>query len=323
MSETTKNRILGCLKGLAVGDAIGKQTETLAFEQIKEWYPNGINGFEGKIGTIMPRYQNRHYGWKFGETTDDTEQTIAVAESIVEEGKVLHGKIGEKLMLCKKSNRPTLHLGKFQQFGDVNRVVYDGDGCGGAMRVAPIGIIYSSDKIHEIVSAVFECCIPTHGGQLAICAAASIAGAVSAAIDGKSPDEILKIAVSASIEAQKYRNPTGDFKYDDVLINMYDDISQQNEIDINYLNEKYFPKTTINIVPLAIVLALTTKSAEKSTLLATNLGGDSDSVASMSSAIAGAISPDTINNEWYENVQTVNEIDLINLAEKLYSFRNI
>ncbi|MFD3157565.1 ADP-ribosylglycohydrolase family protein [Haloimpatiens sp. FM7330] len=322
MSEITKNRILGCLKGLAVGDAIGKQTETLAFEQIKEWYPNGINGFQGEIGTIMPRYKNRHYDWKFGETTDDTEQTIAVAKAIIEEGKVSHSKIGEKLMLCKKSNRPTLHLGKFQQFGDVNRVVYDGDGCGAAMRVAPIGIIYSSDKIHEIVSAVFESCIPTHGGQLAICAAASIAGAVSAAIDGKSTDEILKIAVNASIEAQKYRNPTGNYKYNEILINMYEDILQQNEIDINYLNDKYFPKTTINIVPISIVLALITKSAEKSTLLAANLGGDSDSVASMSSAIAGAISPDTINAQWYENVQAVNGNDLIDLADKLYLFRN-
>lgn len=322
MSNIIKNRILGCLKGLAVGDAIGKQTETLSFEQIKDWYPNGINGFEGEIGTIMPRYENRHYDWKFGETTDDTEQTIAVAKAIIEEGKVTHSKIGEKLMLCKKSNRPTLSLGRFQQLGDVNRVSFDGDGCGAAMRVAPIGIIYSSDKIQEIVSAVFESCIPTHGGQLAICAAASIAGAVSAAIDGKSRDEIFRIAVSASKEATKYRSSSNDIKFDEILIHMYDDLIQQNKIDINYLNENYFPKTTINIVPLSIVLALITNSAEKSTLIASNLAGDSDSVASMSSAIAGAMSPETVNNKWYENVQAINGNELIELAEKLYLLRN-
>ncbi|WP_138205697.1 ADP-ribosylglycohydrolase family protein [Haloimpatiens lingqiaonensis] len=322
MSETTKSRILSCLKGLAVGDAIGKQTETLSFEKIKEWYPNCINGFEGKLGTIMPRYIDRHYEWKFGETTDDTEQTIAVAESIIEEGTVSHSKIGEKLMLCKKSNRPTLQLGKFQQLRDVNRVVYDGDGCGAAMRVAPIGIIHSSDKLHEIVSDVFECCIPTHGSQLAICAAASIAGAVSAAIDGKSIENIFEIALKANIESEKYRKSNEDLKYCEALMHMYQDLSSRSEIDINYLNENYFPKTTINIVPLSIVIALITKSAEKSTLLAANLGGDSDSVASMSSAIAGAISPDTVNNKWYDSVRAVNENNLIELGERLYLLRH-
>jgi ADP-ribosylglycohydrolase len=321
MSEIIKKRILGSLKGLEIGDAIGKQTETLTIEQIMDWYPNGITGFEGEPGTIMPRYQNRHYHWKFGETTDDTEQSIAVAKSIIEEGKVRHAKVGEKLMGCKKSNRPTLQLGKFQQLGDINRVAYDGDGCGAAMRVAPVGIIYSSNRLQEIVAAVFESSIPTHGGQLAISAAASIAAAVSASIDGKQDSEIFEIAVQASREAKKYRIPSDDVKFDEVLIHMYEDLGRQKDLNIRYLNANYFPKTTINIVPLAISLALITKSAEKTALIAANIGGDSDSVASMGAAIAGAMSPETINEKWYEMVQSVNKNELLELGESLYSLR--
>lgn len=322
MSGIVKNRILGCLKGLEVGDAIGKQTETLTFDQIKEWYPNGIRGFEGEIGTIMPRYQNRHYDWRFGETTDDTEQSIAVAKAIVEEGMVRHTKVGEKLMACKKSNRPTLQLGKFQQLGDISRVAYEGDGCGAAMRVVPVGVIFSSDRIQEIVSAAFEASIPTHGGQLSICAAAAMAGEVSAAIDGKQSDEIFEIAVSASREAKKYRKSSNNIEFHEALIHMYEDLVRQEEIKVSYLNEKYFPKTTIDIVPLAISLALITKSAEKVTLIAANLGGDSDSVASMGSAIAGAMYPETVNEKWYEIVQSVNGNELLELGKKLYYFRN-
>jgi ADP-ribosylglycohydrolase len=321
MSEIAKKRILGSLKGLEIGDAIGKQTETLTFEQIIDWYPNGINGFEGEVGTIMPRYKNRHYHWRFGETTDDTEQSIAVAKAIIEEGEVKHTKVGEKLMRCKKSNRPTLQLGKFQQFGDISRVAYEGDGCGAAMRVAPVGIIYSSNRVEEIVSVVFESSIPTHGGQLAISAAASIAAAVSASIDGKQSSEIFEIAVQASRKAKKYRHPSDDVKFDEVLIHTYEDLRRQKDINISYLSANYFPKTTIHIVPLAISLALITKSVEKTTLIAANIGGDSDSVASMASAIAGAISPETINEKWYEMVQSVNENELLELGESLYSLR--
>lgn len=321
MSDIILDRIKGCLKGLAVGDAIGKQTETLEFDQIKSWYPYGIKGFEGKIGTIMPRYINRHYDWKFGETTDDTEQSLAVAKAIVENNEITHGIVGQKLMLCKKSNRPTLQLGKFQQIGDSERVSYDGDGCGAAMRVAPIGIIYSSGRLNEVVNSVFESCIPTHGGQLAICAAAAIAGAVAAAIDGKCEDDILQAALSGSIEAEKYRSPLGSTKFDEVLYSMYEDLVRKEELDLNYLKEKYFPRTTVNIVPLSIVLALITKSAEKATLIAANIGGDSDSVASMSSAIAGAMAPKTVNAEWYKCVKSVNGDELTEMADKLYSLR--
>ena len=45
----------------------------------------------------------------------------------------------------------------------------------------------------------------------------------------------------------------------------------------------------MTIVPLALGLATTMQSAEEAILLAANIGGDSDSVASIAGGILGAI----------------------------------
>lgn len=74
-------------------------------------------------------------------------------------------------------------------------------------------------------------------------------------------------------------------------------------------------------VPLAINLALITGSAEDTILLAANLGGDSDSVASIGAAIAGSLDPDTVNETWFHVVQSVNGDDLVEIAQALAQLR--
>ena len=56
MTVTVADRILGCLKGIATGDSIGKQTEMLAHDDVLHWYPHGIRGFEGTPRSVIPRY---------------------------------------------------------------------------------------------------------------------------------------------------------------------------------------------------------------------------------------------------------------------------
>ncbi len=88
-------RIIACLKGIATGDAIGKQTEALSHADVLRWYPDGIHGFHGRPGDIIPRYvRNRKREWRIGETTDDTEQTIAVAKAVLREVRVSHAAVG-------------------------------------------------------------------------------------------------------------------------------------------------------------------------------------------------------------------------------------
>src|SRR5215469_7001486 len=97
-----QERVLGCFKALSTGDAIGKQTETLSRAGVLRWYPGGITGFHGRPGDVIPRYGGKRYEWRIGETTDDTEQTLAVARALLREGRVNRRSIGQELLQCRK-----------------------------------------------------------------------------------------------------------------------------------------------------------------------------------------------------------------------------
>lgn len=71
-----KNRFFGVLPGLAVGDALGAGTEFLTADDIAEQHPNGLREITG----------GGSFEWKAGEPTDDTQLTLALAESLVASG---------------------------------------------------------------------------------------------------------------------------------------------------------------------------------------------------------------------------------------------
>jgi ADP-ribosylglycohydrolase len=180
-----EDRVIGCFKGMAAGDAIAKQTETLTRADVHKWYPGGITGFHGRPGDVIPRYLGKRYQWRIGETTDDTEQTIAVARAILREGDASHEAIGKELLQCKKSVHPGVSMWSFLQLGDPAHIASESDGCGAAMRAAPVGVIFPPTRLDRLIRGAYECAIPTHGGQLAICAAAAVACAVSAAVEAQ------------------------------------------------------------------------------------------------------------------------------------------
>jgi len=318
-----KERILACLKGIATGDAIGKQTETLSHHGVLGWYPGGIHGFEGSPGTSIPRYVgNARRAWRIGETTDDTEGTIAVARAILRERNVHHASVGRELLKCTKSvHSGVKSLWEFHQARDPARVTQRHDGCGAAIRVAPVGALYKSDRLEDIVAASREASISTHGGALAIAAAASNAAAVSAAIDGASALEIVEFARRAAVQAERERSGSVAATFAEAVHTIHNDLRQWSELRPAEVAARYFPKDPLTIVPLALALGTVMQSAEAAILLAANIGGDSDSVASIAGAILGARYPDTVNDEWYTVVEKVNSHDLLSLAEGLAALR--
>jgi ADP-ribosylglycohydrolase len=317
----TDERAVACFKGLAIGDAVGKQTETLKRADVLRYYPTGITGFHGSPGAVIPRYAGRSYQWRIGETTDDTEQTLAVATTLLRHGEARHEQIGAALLRCTKSVHPPLSIWRFQQLGDPARVAETGDGCGAAMRVAPVGVAYGPDPLDRLIGAAYQCSIPTHGGQLAISAAAAVAGAVSAAVEGWSPDAVLATAIAAARAAERLRPASGGNTVAASLGRLYSDLESRERIDVDYLSDRYFPDNPINIVPLAIALGLVTRSAETSILLAADLGGDSDTVASIGGAIAGALHPETISDLWFDVIRDVNGDDIEGTALALAGMR--
>jgi ADP-ribosylglycohydrolase len=317
-------RIRGALKGLACGDAIGKQTETLSRDEVVRWYPDGIRGFEGPAGALIPRYAgNRKHEWLIGETTDDTERTVAVARAILRDRAVAHETVGRELLACRKCVHPGIKsLWEFHQAGDPSRVTSDHDGCGAAVRVGPVGILYRSHRLDDIVAGAREASIPTHGGALALAAAAATAAAVSAAIDGAGPHEIVTLAQHAADRAESARTGSSETAFAPVLRAIHDDLCDWPQLNASAVAAKYFPADPLTIVPLAIALATVMDSAESAILLAANIGGDSDSVASIAGAILGARCPGTVNDDWYPVVETINDHRLMDLGEVLHALRS-
>jgi ADP-ribosylglycohydrolase len=64
------------------------------------------------------------------------------------------------------------------------------------------------------------------------------------------------------------------------------------------------------------------QSAESAILLAANVGGDSDSVASVAGSILGARCPGSINEDWYVIVEAVNDHRLTRFGEDLSALRS-
>jgi ADP-ribosylglycohydrolase len=322
---TIAERVAGCLKGIATGDAIGKQTELLSHADVLRWYPNGIRGFEGTPGSVIPRYVgNRKREWRIAETTDDTERTIAVARAIVaDHGRVDHISIGREMLHCRKCVHPGVKsLWEFHQAADPARIATRHDGCGAAIRVAPIGVVFRPTRFDDLVNGGRAASIPTHGGSIAIAAAAAVAAAVTAAIDGWSADEIITLAESAAAEAERRWPGGGCERFARAVRGTYDDLKRLPEVRPAEVAARYFPDRPMTIVPLAISLATLMNSAEQAILLATNIGGDSDSVASIAGAVLGSRCPDTVNQTWYDIVERVNGHDLLALVGELSNLRH-
>ena len=103
---------------------------------------------------------------------------------------------------------------------------------------------------------------------------------------------------------------------------MHDDVSKWKRLTADGLAQLYFPDSPEIKVPLAICLAVITQSAKDTILLAANIGGDADSVASIGGAIAGALNPESTDQEWFNIVNRVNNDDLSGIAQSLASLRS-
>lgn len=77
-----RNKMLGCLYGQAIGDALGFASEAMTKEDVKLYYPNGIRKYTDII------QDERRKGWSIGWWTDDTEIMLLILDSIVEDNAI-------------------------------------------------------------------------------------------------------------------------------------------------------------------------------------------------------------------------------------------
>ncbi|KXH87009.1 ADP-ribosylglycohydrolase family protein [Sporosarcina sp. HYO08] len=327
-----KNKVIGSLVGVALGDAMGMPSQLWPRERVKAHF--------GKIDGFLPGPDEHHIvkGFKAGTFTDDTGQALKICESLIQNDGVVKPEaiayaildwVEEQHLFDKNSilgPSSKVALMKIKNGTPVTEAGGAGDTNGAAMRIAPIGMISKSDDIKRLVDHVEQASLATHNTNIAIAGAAMLAGALSAAIDGDDWDGILEKAYLAYDEGFTRGNiiygPSSKERLKLALKWIEEEKDEEKLMDQLYYVLGSGVHTTES-VPVAIALAYYAKGdAVKASILAANLGGDCDTVGAMTGGLCGAYSGiEGIPSEYVQILEEVNGVNLTTIATKLFAYR--
>lgn len=328
------NRIRGVIIGVALGDSFGMSTELWTRSQIKKVYPNGINKLMPALDNGGPISRNL----PAGSVTDDTINTIMIANSIIEnKGSISTQEYINKLikwinesenahLVCGPS---TLRAIKAIQSGTpIEKAGWGSTTNGAAMKIAPIGIISDYNDFETLINNVYQICLPTHNTSIAVSGACVIAACVSYVISGKNDiNDIWELALDI---ASKSKNIGGEFPSADLAfrIQYMKNIVENCEIDeaINRIvTELGSGVETIESIPAALgVVSLAKGDPIVAAQISASLGADTDTIGAIATGICGGINPN-ISSEYVELIESVNNIDFdsISIGIYPYCFKNV
>jgi poly(ADP-ribose) glycohydrolase ARH3 len=244
----------GALLGTFVGDALGMPFEGLGPEAIPE----------------RPEMEDARLGR--GTYTDDTQLMIAVAESLLEHGRVIDEELARSFLAAYDPRRGygsgTRRVFESWQedvpLATAAKQISGGEGSrsnGAAMRIAPIAVRFADDRQRLRAEAARSARL-THAHPVGTDAAIVQAAAIGAALRG---DPLLDTARAAA-STQEMR-------------------SRLSELTVDRLETTSDAAAS---VCAAIYCAVAQPSFELALASAVRLGGDTDTVAAMTGAIAGA-----------------------------------
>jgi ADP-ribosylglycohydrolase len=295
-------RARGALVGLAIGDELGMPTQGLPFELVQSRYA-GLDRFEP-----APDDNPISHGMAAGRVTDDTDQTVIVAELLLEGGGRLDPlELARRLLAWEERMRAA---GSLDLLGPSTRRALarvaegvspaesgrDGDTNGAAMRVAPVGIccpVEGPADLPALVGRVHEVSLVTHNTGLAIAGASAVAAAVSAGVSGLGLTAVLGLAVDAarlSAACGRYVPGADVAARIDWAVAL---VAGRAVGDVLEIVSRLVGTSvaTQEAVPAAFALASLMSDQNPWPVLcaAAGLGGDSDTIAAMAGAVCGAV----------------------------------
>jgi ADP-ribosylglycohydrolase len=209
--------------------------------------------------------------------------------------------------------------------GQVDEAGRSGATNGAAMRITPVGLIISSGDLDALVDLVVEASRVTHHTGLAIAGAAAVAAAVSGGIDGASVAEATTLGIRAADLGQR----RGEWVAGAAVarriawaVGLVDaDDHERSVRDVVELVGTSLA-TQESVPAVFAVLALHPEDPWQACLTAASLGGDSDTIAAMTGAIAGAChGMDGWPADAVRTVREINQLDLETYADKLLALR--
>jgi ADP-ribosylglycohydrolase len=299
-------RARGALYGLAIGDALGMPTQMLSrAEIVRRWGPL-LPGFEP-----APPGHPIAGGMPAGAVTDDTEQAVLLARLLVKgRGTIDPHELAAALT---KWERAMAERGSLDLLGpSTKRAVAAilagvppqeagaaGTTNGAAMRIAPVGIAVPV-ALHNptpgvMLSTLVDCTVMassvTHNTGVALAGAAAVAAAVSAGVSGATVAEATALGIQAArLAAGRGHWVAGAdvaarIEWATGLVAGHD---QEVAADLIYRMVGTSLATQESVPAAFAVLATVPADPWRACRIAASLGGDSDTIAAMTGAIAGA-----------------------------------
>jgi ADP-ribosyl-[dinitrogen reductase] hydrolase len=202
---SVEERFVGCLLGMAIGDALGMPVEGWPGEAIRASY--------GVLADFQPSPQR---GLCKGQFTDDTQMMLMHAESIVATGRVDGDDLARRFVAWLRSGDvrgiggSTLHsIQRLERGIHWRESGQTGDfaaGNGVAMRIAPIGLL----DCHDMERLRQDVCIAgaiTHRNNEALAGGLAIAYAVARlATDATEPAALIEETIAFVGDCEVTRN---------------------------------------------------------------------------------------------------------------------
>lgn len=326
-----ENRILGTFYGQALGDAMGMPSEL--------WPRSRVKAHFGWIDRFLPGPAENNAACYFNraEFTDDTSMALALADAIIEHhGAVNPDTIGRNILrwaegfdaFNKNVLGPTskIALNAIKQGTPVSELENNGVTNGAAMRASPLGCLLPTHNLDAFIDEVALASSPTHKSDLAISGAVVIAWAISKAIEGRNWETICDELPSVARHAQEKRVTTFNASLG-ARIELALNVARTARGTESGMEQVYHlvgtGTSTIESVAAAIAMVeLAQTNPNRCAILCANLGGDTDTIGAMATAICGALhGVESIDSKLKRELDDVNQLDFTRYSRLFMGYR--
>lgn len=344
MSKLPLNNYLGCILGGAIGDALGAPTEFLSLSEIKRKYGyQGVSHYvefdddqgeitddtqmtlftaEAMLASQITELNNGEGGTKLQSLFNayqrwyDT-QMLDFDRNIINSSNV-NNKIGlanvREMYKCRAPGLSclfSLENSRNQNWGTVEYPINNSKGCGGIMRVAPIGLIYH-DSIKSAFDEGVKAAALTHGHPDGYLPAGVLTSIIASINNGS---DLMQAIENSIIELRKYERHETTESAINKAIRMYES-HEPNFENVEKLGGGWVGEEALSI---ALFCALHYQTDfKKGIILAINHSGDTDSTGSITGNILGLLlGQNAIPKLWLNNLNMKKIIS--DIATQLYS----
>ena len=352
MAETLRDGIRGCLYGLAVGDALGGSTEGYPPEVIRERFGGWVTDF---VGPFLEDWKTARPISPFhkgdGHITDDTLMTLALANVYLDVGDHLDAyhmadylvpEIADKVIYIPELERETVLVNRLfyaekylllrlrhahvdPREAGVGNVV----NCGAAMYMSPVGMVNAGNP-REAYREAIELA-GAHQSSFGREAAGVMAAAVAEALrPGATVESVVDTCISLAHDGTRnaidaVTTAARDCKgWEEAIPVLRDAVRPFDTVGEVYRDPQLDARkpsrlNAIEELPVALGMLVANRGAYVETVLGgVNYGRDSDSIAQMGGAIAGALHGEAaVPEAWISKVASASKRDFKRVADGL------